>query len=271
MDESWRRQLRDMADLAAQPVVEITCLIYPNGAGGWHHRGQALSMLAFTTTAWRIGIGPVRRDPLWVRRLLSEAEVGPQMQLLQAGTVLSMRARLVEKQEEKSHAMLEDVIDLDAADPELLAILAELRQPVTHQDDVFGVLTLDRQVDCYEGEVPWCGRTIRIRAVANEAGDLERSLASGHLLWADQAAWARRVCDLAVAELLPLKNECWLEQDEASLSAAAFLGRMSLESIVLNPNGTLDFYHHDGDLFWGHGILVYGTITDGPQRAEIVG
>jgi hypothetical protein len=271
LDESWRRQIKGVADLAAQPVVEITCLIFPNGAGGSQVQGDALWTLDFTTTAWRQGNGAVRRDALWVRKLLRQADVQPQMQQLEAGTLVRIRARLSEQPGEQAQALLEDVVAVDVADPELLSTLAELRKPVTHQNEVFGILTLDQRVDWYEADAHWCGRTIRISANAQGAGDLEKSLATGHQLWADQATWARRVCDLAVAALLPLKNESWLKENEPALTAAAFVEHMVLESIVLHPDGTFEFYHHDGDLFWGHSIVVSGTVKDGPQRADIVG
>ncbi len=62
--------------------------------------------------------------------------------------------------------------------------------------------------------------------------------------------------DYAVAELLPLKNESWLDEDEKPITPEQFRSRMSLESLVFYPDGDVTFYHRDGDLFWGHCIQI---------------
>ena len=46
---------------------------------------------------------------------------------------------------------------------------------------------------------------------------------------------------------------------------------MKLESISVRNNGSFDFWHNDGDLFWGHSIQISGNLTDGPKRADIPG
>ena len=72
-------------------------------------------------------------------------------------------------------------------------------------------------------------------------------------------------------ELLPLKNENWLDEDEAELSPDEFKDRMTLESITVYPSGSFDFWHNDGDLFWGHSIQISGNLSDGPKHADIPG
>jgi hypothetical protein len=55
------------------------------------------------------------------------------------------------------------------------------------------------------------------------------------------------------------------------MSAADFLSKMSLESISLDEDGGLTFWHNDGDLFWGHAIQISGNLTDGLKSADIPG
>ena len=72
-------------------------------------------------------------------------------------------------------------------------------------------------------------------------------------------------------ELLPLKNESWLSDDEAELTAMDFKARMELVSITVGDNGRFEFWHDDGDLFWGHAIQIDGNLRDGLTDAGISG
>jgi len=78
-----------------------------------------------------------------------------------------------------------------------------------------------------------------------------------------------RVKDSAVQELLPLKNDAWLGDDETEFSPEEFKSKMTLQSISIHPDGDFDFWHDDGDLFWGHSIQVSGSLADGPTAADI--
>jgi hypothetical protein len=46
---------------------------------------------------------------------------------------------------------------------------------------------------------------------------------------------------------------------------------MTLESITVTPDGSFDFWHNDGDLFYGHSIQVSGNLSQGPTHADIPG
>jgi hypothetical protein len=72
-------------------------------------------------------------------------------------------------------------------------------------------------------------------------------------------------------ELLSLKNEAWREEGESPLAAADFIKRMKLESISVLTNGDIEFWHDDGDLFWGHAIEVSGNLKKGLTRAVLQG
>ncbi len=100
---------------------------------------------------------------------------------------------------------------------------------------------------------------------------IDPALQVARALWKDQEQWARRIEDYAVQELLRLKNESWLDAEEVELTADQFKARMTLESITVEPDGSFDFWHDDGDLFCGHSIQVSGNLSEGPTDADIPG
>ena len=46
---------------------------------------------------------------------------------------------------------------------------------------------------------------------------------------------------------------------------------MRLTSINTYPEGGFEFWHDDGDLFWGHYIQVSGSLDEGLTSADIPG
>ena len=137
--------------------------------------------------------------------------------------------------------------------------------------ELFGELIYNPSVNWYEGETTWNGASVRINFELDENDSIETGLQTAAAMWPDMEAWNSRIRDFAAAELLELKNESWLEEDEAEVTADEFKSRMELESIGFKPEGWFEFWHNDGDLFWGHFIFVGGNLADGPLNAEIPG
>ena len=49
------------------------------------------------------------------------------------------------------------------------------------------------------------------------------------------------------------------------------MSRMKLETISVHQEEDFEFCFKDGDLFWGHAILVRGNLKKGIENAEIAG
>ena len=58
---------------------------------------------------------------------------------------------------------------------------------------------------------------------------------------ANSAGYADGAREYAVAKLLSLKNEHWLDEDEEPVTPEQFKQRMSLESVVFYPDGEVTF------------------------------
>jgi hypothetical protein len=160
-------------------------------------------------------------------------------------------------------------------DQELARLAVDLKTPVAHEDPDFGELALGRATDWFKAEVRWYRSTIELMVIRDESGSPESALAIARVLWSQPKAWTARVKHFAVQELLPLKNEDWLDEDEdegeAPLTPQQILRKLKLESIAVNPDGSFEFWFDDGNPFSGHMIQVGGTLSVGPKRAELAG
>jgi hypothetical protein len=92
-------------------------------------------------------------------------------------------------------------------------------------------------------------------------------------VWGEGEEWERRAKDKAVDRLLDLKNESWLDEDEGEepLSEEEFRANMRLTAVQIAADGSIEFTFADGDMFFGHDIVVKGTVEEGWRSANIEG
>ena len=167
--------------------------------------------------------------------------------------------------------VLREITALDVADTALSELATRLKQPVSVSHDVLGALTLNREFCLYEGHVSWMQREVAIELECAEPDEPGPAIDNAVRLVGSQQAWWDRITTYAVDELLELKNESWREDGEADVSASEFLERLSLESISVSSEGKFSFWFDDGGLFWGHAVVVAGSLETGPDRADIAG
>jgi len=253
--------------IADSPIVNIFGVVSPGGSCGVFRRNDLWNFSA-TLDRWRIVGSELQSEPLGVSREMTESEF-ERFRRFDPYAVIHIRARVGRLENGHNLALLEEFVGLQTADAELNDYAEQLQQPVTFDEPAFGTFTLDRRVDWFSGEVIWNGMPVVLHLT--DSNDVEKSLATARFLWQDQSGWTQRVLDFAVQELLPVKNEGWLEVDEAELSPDEFKERMMLESISVQPDGTFEFWHDDGDLFWGHSIQIRGNLSEGLKYADIPG
>lgn len=114
-------------------------------------------------------------------------------------------------------------------------------------------------------------QTVPVVVIEGVVAALPAVLRRAHALWNDAAGWHARVLDRTVADLLDLKNDTWLDEDEKTVTADEFTQRIALQSVGIDGNGAFEFCFADGDLFWGHAIMVRGTLEEGPTATNIAG
>lgn len=134
-----------------------------------------------------------------------------------------------------------------------------------------GTLHYEEEYDWYEGQFTVQESEISIRLLTDGVGDIKSAIERAASLAQELESHAQSAKKYAAEGLLAIKNEAWTDEDEELLTIEQFQQRITLESIAIDSAGEVSFYHHDGDLFWGHCILVTMDSEDRFVGAEIAG
>ena len=157
--------------------------------------------------------------------------------------------------------------------------------PVTIDDPQFGVFTLDKTIFVFSGSIDVEGMQIDV-LLESDAGvetlrqiypDIKQLVAEAGLYAAEELlegsndygydAWASEISN---AEDLPPMTEDdfnkWMDENRKGesyipLTVDDFTKRISLQSILVTEDGSLSLEFDDGDLFWGHRIIVESDPT----------
>ncbi|WP_051038951.1 DUF2262 domain-containing protein [Chamaesiphon minutus] len=135
-----------------------------------------------------------------------------------------------------------------------------------------GVLRYEEDYDWYKGKFKIQQSDISIQLSTDAENSVTSALTRATNLVGELENYAQLAKEYAAQGLLQVKNETWIDdEDEEPLTPEQFQQRMTLESICIDSDGEVSFYHNDGDLFWGHCILVTMNSENRFIEAEIAG
>ena len=171
--------------------------------------------------------------------------------------------------------LIVEVLEEDLLCPALEEVLAEYRRPVVVTDAALGELTLDKDLDMFEGEVLWRGEQICVSLEVDTANedtwaDARRAMKA---MLAEQDRWDRDMRASAARELTELACE-WREsadEEVPEITEESFACRIELRSIAIDADGSFSAYFDDDDMFFGHCVTAYGTLADGVAAANMEG
>ncbi len=144
-----------------------------------------------------------------------------------------------------------------------------VRQPI--DDEVLGHLVYNDEYNWYESEIFKEGLPLAVKVEVGEDGDAKIALERAKAIFANFDHYAEAAKTHAVDQLLTLKNDSWLDEDEDPVNPNRFKARMILEELFFSRDGDVIFYHDDGDLFWGHAIEIGMNGADIFDHADIPG
>ena len=145
-------------------------------------------------------------------------------------------------------------------------------------DEILGEMTFDESLGSFEGEVEISGQNIYFGISVDNINDKEtvdRLISEFKKFISEFDKWDKRIREFAAKSLTDCAND-WLQdsledgEPFIEITEERFAQRMVLNSIGYDENG-FDVYYDDDDMFWGHCILVYGTLENGIEEAQIAG
>ena len=171
--------------------------------------------------------------------------------------------------------LIVEVLEEDAPCPALDKVLAEYRKPVVLNDEELGKLTLDKDLDMFEGEILWRGEQICLSLEVDAAdedtwADAVRAM---KVMLVEQERWDRDMRASAARELTELACE-WREsadEEVPEITEESFARRIELRSIAMDADGSFSAYFDDDDMFFGHCVTAYGTLVDGVRTVNMEG
>lgn len=266
------RKNKELQDIFTNlPETIVIGAVGATGPSGGNIPPEKKWTLSLTLEAWREKNGEINIIPLHVSKELEHDELKALQDKISAESIVAFRGKLaISNPFGTPRAILISLLPVKN-DPELTEFLNEYTKPVQITDSQFGTFTLDKSVDWFEGGATWCGQKIQLTLDIDDSGKPDRALDVARKLWSEMEDWKKKVDEYAVAKLLDLKNDNWLDEEENELTPQEFKNKMTLESISVHPAGNFEFWHDDGDLFWGHSIQICGSLDEGLTDADIPG
>lgn len=171
--------------------------------------------------------------------------------------------------------LIVEVLEEEAPCPALDEVLADYRKPVVLNDEELGELSLDKDLDMFEGGISWRGEDIDISLEVDSSSEdtWTAAVAAMKQMMTDRDRWDRDMRAFAARELTELACD-WREsadEDVPEITEESFAQRIELTSIAMDPDGSFSAYFDDDDMFFGHCVVVYGTLADGVASAEMAG
>ncbi len=136
---------------------------------------------------------------------------------------------------------------------------------------VLGYIRLQEDQRSYEGQFSWEGETVPMYIECEKGQDHARCLDVVLKIRPRIERYLSAAKNYAASSMIQLKNDAWLDDGESLVTEEEFRNRMVLESVIVNGDGTASLTFLDGDIFWGHWIVVEFDENGTPTDAELAG
>lgn len=175
----------------------------------------------------------------------------------------------------QNRLLVVEVLEENPPCPALDEVLAEYRRPVVLEDEELGELSLDKDLDMFEGGISWRGEDIDISLEVDSSSEdtWTAAVAAMKQMMTDQDRWDRDMRAFAARQLTELACD-WREsadEEVPEITEESFAQRIELTSIAMDPDGSFSAYFDEDDMFFGHCVTAYGTLANGVTAANMEG
>lgn len=248
-------------------ITDIRAVTGPSAFSGWSSGNEKLWTARIGISAWKAeGSQEICRQEHFLTTKADAACLEGLREKIPPNSIVSLRVRKKDKD-----FLLVDIRETQNADAGLEKILKDQVKPLVYKDERLGKLVLNKSLSLFEGKLKWNTRRIGLEITKYPEKRMKDAIETARALARDIPAWDKRLREFAASKLLKLKNSAWLEEDEKPLHAREFEKRIKPDSVEVFPKGRLEFFFEDGGIFWGHLVVISGSLAKGPTRAEIAG
>lgn len=170
----------------------------------------------------------------------------------------------------KNSYCLRTVLERNISEPKLIPFKEEFLTEVSVNDPHLGKLVLEKTIDMFTNECNWLDENclLYLETDEDDGKTCNAALAFAHTMFNDQQNFDEAMRSFACDNLLDDANS-WIEDDDEQsklypdgLSREDFIKRISLSELSIDSDGSYSAYYDDDDIFWGHVIIVEGSISD---------
>ena len=169
------------------------------------------------------------------------------------------------------------VLEEEVRNEKMAEILREYRKEIVIEDELLGKLVLDKNIDAFVGEFERNGESVDIYldVYKNDLETLQTALNYCKKVFSEYEKCDKEMREFAAKELTENAND-WKDDDEEQdgtppITEKVFAERITLCEFSMDSKGNFSGFYDDDDMFWGHTILVEGTLNDGFESANIAG
>ncbi|EHZ4884741.1 DUF2262 domain-containing protein [Campylobacter lari] len=165
--------------------------------------------------------------------------------------------------------LLVELIENNYEDENLKPILDKYVQPVYYKDEVLGTFELDKGLNTFTNNINWLNNK-KVEVVFDNDDNIENSIQTARKIFEDKKELDKKVKEYIASQLLEEANSYNEDADKDEIDEKQFAKLLTFESIVIRSKG-IDFYVDDGDVFWGHVIIVESDFGFNFSDAYIAG
>lgn len=167
--------------------------------------------------------------------------------------------------------LLEDIIDTDYKDNDLNIILEKYLEPVYYKDKELGDFELDKSINSFEKNMSWINNS----DISVSFDDIDEEYNKNSIdiikkIFADKKDIDKKVKEYVAENLLEDANSWNDDADKPNIDKEEFAKLISLTSITIYEDN-ITFWFDDGDIFWGHSIVVESDSDFNFEDAHIEG
>lgn len=134
---------------------------------------------------------------------------------------------------------------------------------------IFSEFQFDSDTKNYDGQIKFNNRDFVDLTISIETFDKDKVFKLAENVFKKIEELEETYKESIAEDLLTIHNETWNE--ESITSKSEFINRIKLEGILFFCDGNAELYYNDGDLFWGHTIVVSINENGQYQDSQIYG